>query len=212
MMDKTVQLIKIRDMVVPAILFENYKKLNITEQQLIVLIYLVNNNHMEFNPKELSSILNISLNDVLSIINDLVTQGIIELNTKKIRNLHTEHISLDNLYKKLGFIIMNDKQEPSLNKNIFDNFEKEFGRPLTPIEFELINSWQNSVNEELILLALKEAVYNGAISIRYIDRIIYDWSKKGLKSAADVNAEARKFRKSKEVPEVFSYDWLNDEN
>lgn len=211
-MDKTVQLIKIRDMVVPAILFENYKKLNITEQQLIVLIYLVNNNHMEFNPKELSSILNISLNDVLSIINDLVTQGIIELNTKKIRNLHTEHISLDNLYKKLGFIIMNDKQEPSLNKNIFDNFEKEFGRPLTPIEFELINSWQNSVNEELILLALKEAVYNGAISIRYIDRIIYDWSKKGLKSAADVNAEARKFRKSKEVPEVFSYDWLNDEN
>ncbi len=210
-MNKTLKLIQTRDMIVPAILFKNYKKLNLNEEQLIVLIYLINNNNLEFNPKELCDILDKDLNDILKIINDLVNKAVLELKIKKIRDIHAEYISLDNLYKKLSMFIINENEEINSNKNIFDNFEKEFGRPLTPIEFELINSWLSTTNEELILLALKEAVYNGAISIRYIDRIIYDWSKKGLKTVEDVNKETKKFRNQVEVPEVFSYDWLNDD-
>lgn len=210
-MDKTINLIKNKDLVIPFKLFENYSKLKINDQQLIILIYLINKSYLEFNPKKLSEILNINVNEILSLVNDLVKKDIISLNVQKIGNVHTEFVSLDNLYKKLAFIIVNDKKEESLNKNIFDNFEKEFGRPLTPIEFELISSWLNRTSEELILMALKEAVYNGVLKIRYIDRILYDWSKKGLKTAKEINNEARKFR-NLEVTEVFNYDWLNEKN
>lgn len=60
-------------------------------------------------------------------------------------------------------------------------------------------------------MALKEAVYNGAVSLRYIDRILYDWTKKGIKTEADVNLEKQKFKKKKETPDIFNYDWLNDD-
>lgn len=54
-------------------------------------------------------------------------------------------------------------------RNLFTIFEKEFGRPLSPMEYETITSWvdQDRYPEELILLALKEAVFAG----RYISGI-----------------------------------------
>ena len=33
---------------------------------------------------------------------------------------------------------------------------------------------------------LKEAIYNGISNFRYIDRILYEWNKKGLKNKEDV--------------------------
>ncbi len=43
--------------------------------------------------------------------------------------------------------------------NIIDVFEEQFGRPLTPMEFDSIKEWvQGGYSEEMILKALKEAV------------------------------------------------------
>ena len=83
------------------------------------------------------------------------------------------------------------------------------------LEYEIINAWlDNNTSEEIILGALKEAVYNGAEQkFRYIDKIIYEWNKKGFKDMNDVKAhiENHKESKDKEVKELFDYDWL-DEN
>ena len=82
------------------------------------------------------------------------------------------------------------------------------------MEYEYINGWlAKDYSEEIISLALKEAVYNGVSSLRYIDKILFEWKKKGVKTKEDVLRMQKRYR-SKDVAkvdqEVFSYDWLND--
>ena len=60
-------------------------------------------------------------------------------------------------------------------------------------------------------MALKEATYNGVSNFRYIDRIIHEWNKKGIKTREDVAKNNIEFKKNKiQKQELFDYDWLND--
>lgn len=54
--------------------------------------------------------------------------------------------------------------------------KKEFGRTLSPIEYEIISSFEDSYSKELILLALK-AIFNKVASLKYVDRILQEWTK-----------------------------------
>ena len=48
-------------------------------------------------------------------------------------------------------------------------------------------------------------------NLRYIDKILFEWNKKGIKTKEDVENDRKKFnRKKSEKVEVFEYDWLND--
>lgn len=207
MIGKVTELIKDQPLICPKILFENYKSLNITEKELILLIYLINND-ISFNPKKISSDINMNLEEVMELINSLMEKDIIKIDTinKKIRE---EIINLDNLYTKLGFIIINGKEEIKQN-NIFDKFEQEFGRTLSPMDYEIITDWQKEFAEELILLALKEAVFNGVTNLRYIDKIIRDWNKKGIKTEKDIINDRKKYQNKKDTKKLFDYDWLNE--
>lgn len=81
------------------------------------------------------------------------------------------------------------------------------------MEYEIINSWIDSgYSEELIIAALKEAVYNGVFKLNYIDKILYEWGKKGIKSIQDIEKEKTKFQsKKEEKKELYDYNWLEDE-
>lgn len=82
------------------------------------------------------------------------------------------------------------------------------------MEVEIISAWiENGTSEETIKLALKEATYNGVTNLRYIDRIISEWSKKGIKTQEDVEKSRMNFRQKKEAKpknDILNYDWLND--
>ena len=81
------------------------------------------------------------------------------------------------------------------------------------MEYEIIQSWcGGEFSQELIVLALKEATYNGANNLRYIDKILYEWKKKGIKTKEDVEKQKNEFHKKKELQtkELFDYDWLNE--
>lgn len=82
------------------------------------------------------------------------------------------------------------------SRSLFTIFEKEFGRPLSPMECETISGWvdQDQYPEELILLALKESVFAGKVHFRYIDRILLEWARNRVKNAQDVKAYSQKFR------------------
>ena len=95
-------------------------------------------------------------------------------------------------------------------QDIFSIFEQEFGRTLSPMECELINAWINSgINEELVIGALKEATYNGVNNLRYIDKIIYEWGKKGFKTMDDVNKHLKNKEKKDYTDDGFDYNWLD---
>ena len=206
MLGKVIDMLKDNPFYIPSILLKNYRNLNITDSELIILIYLINSDKT-FNPKKISTDLNFKLNETMSLITSLTDKGIIKIDVlnKKVRE---EIFNLDELYNKLAFLIINGKETKS--SNIFDVFEKEFGRTLSPMDYEIISDWQKDFDDNLILLALKEAVFNNVNNLRYIDKIIRDWSKKGIKTEQDVINDRKKFESKKSSKKLFDYDWLNE--
>jgi len=209
MLNKVVNLIKEKTMTIPLILLKNYRNLKVNEKELVVLIYLMNDD-IVFNPKKISKELNIPLAELMDTMSSLMDKDLlkIELVGEKIKE---EHINLDSLYTKLGFQVVNT-EEKNDNPTLYEVIEKEFGRTLSPMEYEIIGAWENIFNHELIILALREAVYNGVSNLRYIDKILHDWQKKGIKSEKDVIADRKNYRKKQENKKLFDYDWLNEQN
>ncbi len=207
-MDKLLNVLKDKDLSIPKILLMNYKKLKLNEAELIILIFLINNN--EYNPKLISDTMDIKMPLLLEMIALLEEKGVLKIELKKVNDIQMEVCNLDSLYEKLALLIMENKEDEK--NTIYDVFETELGRTLSPIEYELVSEWLNNNSEEILKLALKEATYNGVSNFRYIDRIIHEWNKKGIKTRADVIKNNEEFRKKKdeEKQELFDYDWLNE--
>ena len=212
MPEKVMDLIKNGNFTFPKILLFNYQKLKINESQLILLIYLMNLKDTEFNPNNITKDLKMQLTDVLTNIDVLTNLNLIKIDLRKIDGVRHEFINIDQLYEKLLYLVINEEKE-EIPSNIFSTFETEFGRTLAPMEYEIINSWIDSgYSEELIIAALKEAVYNGVFKLNYIDKILYEWGKKGIKSIQDIEKEKTKFQsKKEEKKELYDYNWLEDE-
>jgi len=87
------------------------------------------------------------------------------------------------------------EKEPG-KPDIFTIFEQEFARPLTPMECETISQWldKDKYPEPLIILALKEAVFAGAVHFRYIDRILLEWQRNRVQTPEQAKEYAQKFR------------------
>lgn len=208
MTGKVIEFLKNGTFMIPKLLLTNYKNLKISDSELIVVIYLINNN--EFDPERISHDLNIDIKELLTVINSLTKKDILSLNSITNNNICEEYVCLDGLYNKLALSMMEEKSEKN-EANIFDKFEKEFARTLSPMEYEIIGAWfEDGFNEETINLALKEAVYNGVNNLRYIDKILYEWKKKGIKTKADMDKDLNMDKKKSSKEEVFDYDWLNE--
>ena len=212
-MNQVLELLKNKDLYLPRILLTSYRKLNITDLEFIVLIYLLNCDNLIYNPKLISSDLNIDKIQVLELINSLIEKNIINIEIVKKDNIRCELINLDLLYEKMAFCIINGTDNiKSIKEEVYEKIEKELGRGLTSTDYETINGWLDiGCTEELIMCAIKEATYNGKYNINYIDRIIYEWNKKGLKTKEDVEKNKKDFKRAKtQNLELFDYDWLND--
>lgn len=211
MLNKLEQIIKCKDVVIPGLLFNNYRKLNMNAEELILLSYLLNNGEF-FNPKKISTELSIPLGELMEILEHLKELDLVKVELKKVNNVRVEVINTEGFYSKLLNIVM-DEEPKNDNSQIFDTFEKEFGRTLSPMEYEIINAWRdNNIKEETILMALREAVYNGVNNLRYIDKILVEWTKKGIVTEDDLNKSKKQFSApKKEYPEEVDYDWLNDD-
>ena len=81
------------------------------------------------------------------------------------------------------------------------------------MEYEIIKGWINDkIAYEIIIEALKEATYNGVTSLRYIEKIIFEWKKKGFKTKTDILKDKENYKKKKQTQtSVFDYNWLDDE-
>lgn len=81
-------------------------------------------------------------------------------------------------------------------ENIFEIIEKEFGRLLSPLEIEMIRSWDYPI--EILKLAVQEASTSGQFVIKYIDKILYNWSKANVRTVEDAKKYITNFRNRKE--------------
>jgi len=212
--DRLVNIIKDRPLVIPRYIFNNYKKLGLTEEELIVLIYLINvDGKIVYNPELFVNELHIEKFKAMEIMNNLVEKKMISFYLEKNNNISEEYISLELFYDKVFLQLIDVSLDKEEDSNIYSIFEKELGRSLSPIEYELINGWiECNYKEEIILAALKEAVFNGVNNFRYIDRILFEWNKKGIDSLEKVEKnKMNHIKKSSNNIEVPDYDWLNQD-
>lgn len=208
MLEKVIQQLKSGSMVFPSVLFSSYHQLNLDNQEFVFLIYLLNFS-CRFDPSKMSKDLNITVPEFMRMVDNLIGKDCIKIDLVGQGLKKEEWISVDPLYKKLALCLASD--DDSNETNLYSEFEQEFGRTLSPMEYELINGWlSNGSTEEVIRLALREAVFNGVFNLKYIDKILYEWGKKGIKSKEDVIKDKKQFNKKSPKKELFDYDWLNE--
>lgn len=204
-------IVKSKNLIIPSVLLMNYKELKLDLKELLFLSFLMSYDQIiSFDPVYFSNVLGFEVPEVMELISNLSNKKYIKLEVKNSDGKIKEYIDITYLYEKLtSMLIEGSSFNDQEHSDIYKVIETELGRTLSPIEYETIARWLNaSVSEELIKEALKEAVLNGVRNLKYIDKIIYEWTKKGYKKASDVR---RKPIKEEKNIELFEYDWL-DEN
>jgi len=206
-----IALLKENTICFPSFLIPIVKKFSLNLEDFLLLAYFWNFKEATFDVSLIEKEIKLSESEILTSFNTLISKKVITLDTKKDGNGKiVEYINLDYLCQE---ILTNYQQEEKQKeeKDIFTIFEAEFGRPFSSMEYEIIKNWlDKGIKEELVLGALKEAVYNNAMSLRYIDTILNSWSKKGYKTMKEVRNH-NFGRKEKETPqELFDYNWLDD--
>lgn len=211
-----VDIVKSKSVVTPLYLYKLRDKLDINQDEFMLMMYLYNEGELVlFDLNRISEELGIKLNDLMNMIGTLNSKGLIELKViTNDKNVMEEYISLDNFYNKISLLLMDNPEEKKEDTtNVFSMIEQEFGKTLSPIEYEIIKAWlESNKSVELISCALKESVMNGVRNLRYMDKILYEWEKKGIKTKADVENHMNNRRKKEENKkvDVFDYDWLEE--
>lgn len=218
---KLIDIFKNGNIVVPLYLLKNYKELNLEMDEFIFLMYLYNiGDKFLFDPMKFSNDLGIDTKDIMNYIGILTDKKLIKVEVlKNDKNVMEEIVSLDDFYNKITCFTIGDvtKDKDVTDSSIFGLIEKEFGRTLNSNEYEIIKAWlDDNYSEELIKEALEESVNNNVSSIRYMDKILYEWSKKGIKTEEDVlkmkNKHIDKEEKDIEIDtEIFDWNWLDEE-
>ena len=213
--NKILNLLQDSPIVIPKILFNNYKKLNISEEELVMIMLIISlGNKIEYNPDIFVKELNMDKLRVMMNINNLMSKNILSLEMVKNGRKTEEYISLSLLYDKLVNIVIDISEEDSfkIDNSIFTVFENELGKVLSPMQVEKIKEWCKTYkNDELIITALQEAVMNGVYNFNYIDTILNEWYKKGYRNKEDVLKDKSSYRKKKNTEPIFDTDWLNDD-
>lgn len=203
-------------------MLQHYKELKLEIGEFLFLMYLYNlGNKFIFDPSKFASDLNLDIKDIMNYIGALSDKHFIRVEVmKNDKGLMEEMVLMDDFYSKLSLITMDEINNASStdSSNIYEVIEKEFGRTLSPMEYEIIRAWlDNGMSEELIQEAIKEATYNGVSNLRYIDKILYEWSKLGIKTAKDVSDNKKKRAKAKEEAssdvdmDIMDWDWFDDD-
>lgn len=187
--------------------------LNLTLNEFLFLLYFENSDDLILDIDLITKKLKISTESILEAFNSLLAKKLITLvNEKNTDGKRYDKIVLDNFYNAIKET-KRAEAKGKLKDDIFSIFEKEFKRPLSSMEIEIIKVWLEKLySEELILAGLKEAIYNGATNIRYIDTILHEWHKKGFKTKEDVDNYLNNKYDNKKLEEtnIFEYNWLDD--
>ena len=112
--------------------------------------------------------------------------------------------SIENRDKSIYIDINNNNSgTPTVHKkSLFDVVEENFGRTLNPIEYEEISKWEDN---ELTRYAIKEAIFNNARGIKYINTILASYKAKNILTVEEAIKDKERYKKGKEpTPE-----WLD---
>ena len=161
--------------------------------------------------------MNISSKELDKILVSLLERDLIVYDMgKKVK------VSLKSLHKKLyeTFQVALSKEQESLVsekksaylKNIYEVFEKQLNRTLSPLEFSMIGEWVNDgFDDETIIRALNEALAKGKKTIRSVDRILVQYkAKEDMEKTGMSNVKEVWDDDMESLLEVAKAKWIDD--
>ncbi|WP_070617896.1 DnaD domain protein [Aerococcus sp. HMSC035B07] len=173
--------------VLRTLLLEMYHEIGITNEEMLFFIHLISfqQDNVEFPSfSMLMKRMGMTRDEILSLINSLVDRQYLRIDSKKNENnQQTEYYNLEFLYNRIDALVKQrqaeeeSKQTEDQEAEIFQVLETEFGRPLSPIEYQEVVDWlhKDKFPTDMIFEAIKEAVLAQAYSLRYIDKVLMNW-------------------------------------
>ena len=187
-----------KDFVINSNIIKCISNIDITLNEFLLVLYFINVTDV-LNTDDIKEKLGFDEEKAVETFSSLLNKKYIEMNVTNKNGEVIERISLDPLFDRLAL----NKSTDNNKTDIYALFERELGRTLSSFEYEMINKWkENGISEDIIKGALKEAILNNVRNFKYIDKIVYEWSKN------DVKKHVKEEKESKE--EMFDYNWLDD--
>jgi len=186
-----------KDFVINSNIVKCISNLDLSLDEFLLILYFINISDV-VNTNDIKEKLGFDEEKAVNTFGSLLDKKYIEMNVINKNGEIKEKISLEPLYDRLA---LNKKVENN-DTDIYALFERELGRTLSSFEYEMINKWmEDGISDDIIKGALKEAILNDVRNFKYIDKIVYEWNKKGIKN---------KVREEKEQEEMYDGDWLDD--
>ena len=162
-----------------------------------MISHLLNEGNELITNSLLSLKMNYSEEQIDDIVVSLLSKGFLEYTEGTKGGLKSSLEPLNKiLYKELELSILGGgiKEDKILKEKVsklYKKFEKDFSRSLAPVEMQKIDEWisvdKYSIDE--IEFALKEAKLNNALTIKYIDKVLFNNKKR-----QDIATEGYSFR------------------
>jgi len=204
--------LKQKDFIVKSFVLKVAAELDLSLADTILLIYLSNQEIPVLDIENIKETTYLTEEKILESFGKLTSMNLIQVNVGKNKDGKIEEIiSLDNLIQSVTQDITTGIKKKT-TVDLFSLIEEEFGRTLSSMEYEIINNWVKTFDPEMIKEALREAVYNNAKSLKYIESILYAWKDKGYKSIDDIHKGYVEYANKSESKDLYDFNWLDDED
>ena len=203
------------------LLLENYKKLKISENQLVIILmidHLVSQGNPFVTADLLSLKMTLDIKEIDALLADLLARGFVEyasVNGKTVTSLNPLREKLfSNFALSVSKEAANKKKQEEILSNIYQSFETELNRPLQPMELSTIREWVDmGYSDEMIVNALKEALSQGKKSLRSVDKVLLSWAKReDLESEGKTPIDDDWTKNLEETIRIAKTPWLDDDD
>ena len=197
---------------IPRFLLEHYRSLEITNEELVLVLHLLAD-PIQAGVTLLAQKMGLCESDVELMLNELQKKRILTVHEVPVQggawDLPKYDFSglMDQLfeiwgilrYRKMHSVLSTEGLEPvSINENTMDTdmaqlkmtFEQELAKPLSHMDCDHIRQWiLAGWSPELITEALRRGVRAGIRTFRYLDSILREWEKKGIRTLGEVEQD-----------------------
>jgi DNA replication protein len=199
---------------IPKLLLNNYARLGLNESEFLLILHVhsyIESGNTFPTPNEIANRMTIPSNQCSEILGRLLQKDYLKIEEFEIEGMMgSERYSLKPLWEKMLMMFFQEtRDEDKLQKrteesNLYRLFEQEFGRPLSPIEIETLSIWLDQEDHDPVLIkaALRESVLSGKMNFRYIDRILFDWKKNGIKSLDQAKQHGLRIRQNQQSKNI----------
>ncbi len=172
-------------------LLENYLKLGLTEQQLIIILLCMSEElTFAIDYDKLQNCMSLETDGVTKILANLFSNNLLSVALEKYGDDYREVVDISKL-----FSLDLNNSEPEVN--VFADIEHIYGKSLSSKEVDVISKWisVNKYKKEDILEAFGIASINNVRNLNYIEKILENNSEKNERVA----------------PIVMQYNWLDED-